>query len=81
MKEEEPFTHVGKHIVLQISMLACQATLLLLALRLHIYQSVCEYRKGHIVYLNSFSGDATTEFPSTLQMARGEVCYIWLNLK
>ncbi|CAL9014762.1 unnamed protein product, partial [Prunus brigantina] len=24
--------------------------------------------------LNAFSGDATTEFPSTLQMARGGVC-------
>lgn len=27
-----------------------------------------------MVYLNAFSGDATTEFPSALQMARGGVC-------
>lgn len=27
-----------------------------------------------MIYLNAFSGDATTEFPSTLQMARGGVC-------
>ncbi|KAG2674516.1 hypothetical protein I3843_13G125200 [Carya illinoinensis] len=26
-----------------------------------------------VVYLNAFSGDATTEFPSTLQMARGGI--------
>lgn len=26
-----------------------------------------------VVYINSFSGDATTEFPSTLQMARGGI--------
>ncbi|XP_044482430.1 DNA repair protein RAD5A isoform X2 [Mangifera indica] len=26
-----------------------------------------------VVYLNSFSGDATTEFPSTLQMSRGGI--------
>lgn len=30
-------------------------------------------KRGHIVYLNAFSGDATTEFPSTLQMARGGI--------
>ncbi|GMN56206.1 hypothetical protein TIFTF001_025324 [Ficus carica] len=34
-------------------------------------------KRGHIVYLNAFSGDATTEFPSTLQMARGGVRLIW----
>ncbi|PON53378.1 Cdk-activating kinase assembly factor [Parasponia andersonii] len=28
-------------------------------------------KRGHIVYLNAFSGDATTQFPSALQMARG----------
>ncbi|XP_021899056.1 DNA repair protein RAD5A isoform X1 [Carica papaya] len=28
-------------------------------------------KRGLVVYLNSFSGDAATEFPSTLQMARG----------
>lgn len=32
------------------------------------------YRRDHVIYLNAFSGDATTEFPSTLQMARGGVC-------
>lgn len=31
-------------------------------------------RRKLVVYLNMFSGDATTEFPSTLQMARGGVC-------
>lgn len=31
-------------------------------------------RRQLVVYLNAFSGDATTEFPSTLQMARGGVC-------
>lgn len=28
-------------------------------------------KRGLVVYLNAFSGDATMEFPSTLQMARG----------
>lgn len=32
------------------------------------------YRRDRVIYLNAFSGDATTEFPSTLQMARGGVC-------
>ena len=31
-------------------------------------------RRDLVVYLNSFSGEATIEFPSTLQMARGGVC-------
>lgn len=31
-------------------------------------------RRNLVVYLNTFSGDATIEFPSTLQMARGGVC-------
>lgn len=31
------------------------------------------YRRDRVIYLNAFSGDATTEFPSTLQMARGGV--------
>lgn len=31
-------------------------------------------RRELVVYLNVFSGDATIEFPSTLQMARGGVC-------
>ncbi|GER57094.1 DNA repair helicase rad5 [Striga asiatica] len=30
-------------------------------------------RRELVVYLNSFSGDATVEFPSTLQMARGGI--------
>ncbi|KAL5580233.1 hypothetical protein UlMin_012675 [Ulmus minor] len=30
-------------------------------------------KRGYIVYLNAFSGDATTEFPSTLRMARGGI--------
>ncbi|KAK6144272.1 hypothetical protein DH2020_021092 [Rehmannia glutinosa] len=30
-------------------------------------------RRGLVIYLNAFSGDATTEFPSTLQMARGGI--------
>lgn len=30
-------------------------------------------RRELVVYLNVFSGDATVEFPSTLQMARGGV--------
>ncbi|KAL3530434.1 hypothetical protein ACH5RR_009756 [Cinchona calisaya] len=29
--------------------------------------------RGLVMYLNAFSGDATTEFPSTLQMARGGI--------
>ncbi|KAK4492241.1 hypothetical protein RD792_003042 [Penstemon davidsonii] len=29
--------------------------------------------EGVVLYLNAFSGDATTEFPSTLQMARGGI--------
>lgn len=32
------------------------------------------FRRELVVYLNAFSGDATTEFPSTLEMARGGVC-------
>ncbi|XP_010243457.1 PREDICTED: putative SWI/SNF-related matrix-associated actin-dependent regulator of chromatin subfamily A member 3-like 2 isoform X2 [Nelumbo nucifera] len=30
-------------------------------------------RREFVVYLNAFSGDATTEFPSTLHMARGGI--------
>lgn len=30
-------------------------------------------KRGLVIYLNAFSGDATTEFPSTLQMARGGI--------
>ncbi|KAE9463407.1 hypothetical protein C3L33_04686, partial [Rhododendron williamsianum] len=30
-------------------------------------------KRGLVVYLNAFSGDATMEFPSTLQMARGGI--------
>ncbi|KAA8550241.1 hypothetical protein F0562_001925 [Nyssa sinensis] len=30
-------------------------------------------KRDLVVYLNAFSGDATTEFPSTLQMARGGI--------
>ncbi|XP_074312449.1 DNA repair protein RAD5A [Silene latifolia] len=30
-------------------------------------------KRDLVVYLNSFSGEATTEFPSTLQMARGGI--------
>uniref|UniRef100_A0A803QKU8 Uncharacterized protein n=1 Tax=Cannabis sativa TaxID=3483 RepID=A0A803QKU8_CANSA len=30
-------------------------------------------KRGQVVYLNAFSGDATTQFPSTLQMARGGI--------
>ncbi|KAK1310831.1 hypothetical protein QJS10_CPA08g00521 [Acorus calamus] len=30
-------------------------------------------KRGLVVYLNVFSGDATTEFPSTLEMARGGI--------
>ncbi|CAI9105535.1 OLC1v1004474C1 [Oldenlandia corymbosa var. corymbosa] len=29
--------------------------------------------RGLVIYLNAFSGDATVEFPSTLQMARGGI--------
>ncbi|KAL6577425.1 DNA repair protein rad5a [Orobanche minor] len=29
--------------------------------------------RGLVIYVNAFSGDATTEFPSTLQMARGGI--------
>ncbi|KAG8371209.1 hypothetical protein BUALT_Bualt13G0063500 [Buddleja alternifolia] len=29
--------------------------------------------RGLVIYINSFSGDATTDFPSTLQMARGGI--------
>ncbi|GFP98032.1 putative swi/snf-related matrix-associated actin-dependent regulator of chromatin subfamily a member 3-like 2 [Phtheirospermum japonicum] len=32
-----------------------------------------EDRRGLVIYVNSFSGEATTEFPSTLQMARGGI--------
>lgn len=39
---------------------------------INFYLLVC--RRGLVIYLNAFSGDATTEFPSTLQMARGGVC-------
>lgn len=42
--------------------------------RLHVNLAVCISRRELVVYLNAFSGDATTEFPSTLQMARGGVC-------
>lgn len=31
-------------------------------------------RRGLVIYVNAFSGDATVEFPSMLQMARGGVC-------
>ncbi|KAL1544086.1 DNA repair protein rad5a [Salvia divinorum] len=30
-------------------------------------------RRGLVIYINAFSGDATVEFPSTLQMARGGI--------
>ncbi|XP_073302156.1 DNA repair protein RAD5A isoform X1 [Primulina huaijiensis] len=30
-------------------------------------------KRGMVIYLNAFSGDAATEFPSTLQMARGGI--------
>ncbi|KAJ6817439.1 putative SWI/SNF-related matrix-associated actin-dependent regulator of chromatin subfamily A member 3-like 2 [Iris pallida] len=30
-------------------------------------------KRDHVIYLNAFSGDATTGFPSTLQMARGGI--------
>lgn len=30
-------------------------------------------KRGLVIYLNAFSGDATIEFPSTLQMARGGI--------
>ncbi|CAB4305749.1 unnamed protein product [Prunus armeniaca] len=30
-------------------------------------------KRDRVIYLNAFSGDATTEFPSTLQMARGGI--------
>ncbi|KAI3461336.1 hypothetical protein Pfo_017999 [Paulownia fortunei] len=30
-------------------------------------------RRGLVIYLNAFSGDATTEFPSMLQVARGGI--------
>nr|GLL43163.1 putative DNA repair protein [Ipomoea trifida] len=30
-------------------------------------------KRDLVIYLNAFSGDATTEFPSTLQMARGGI--------
>ncbi|KAL6575778.1 hypothetical protein OROHE_000759 [Orobanche hederae] len=30
-------------------------------------------RRGLVIYVNAFSGDATTEFPSILQMARGGI--------
>ncbi|ONI19828.1 hypothetical protein PRUPE_3G300100 [Prunus persica] len=30
-------------------------------------------KRDCVIYLNAFSGDATTEFPSTLQMARGGI--------
>lgn len=43
-----------------------------------IYRGFYDYRRGYIVYLNAFSGDATTEFPSTLQMARGGVCLSYM---
>ncbi|PIN02547.1 Helicase-like transcription factor HLTF/DNA helicase RAD5, DEAD-box superfamily [Handroanthus impetiginosus] len=32
-----------------------------------------EDERGLVIYLNAFSGDATTEFPSMLQMARGGI--------
>lgn len=42
-----------------------------------IYFTFCtlniHFRRELVVYLNAFSGDATTEFPSTLEMARGGV--------
>lgn len=34
---------------------------------------VHDSRRELVVYLNAFSGEATIEFPSTLQMARGGV--------
>jgi hypothetical protein len=34
------------------------------------------FRRELVVYLNAFSGEATTEFPSTLEMARGGVCFL-----
>lgn len=33
-------------------------------------------RRELVIYLNAFSGEATIEFPSTLQMARGGVCFL-----
>lgn len=34
------------------------------------------FRRELVVYLNAFSGEATTEFPSTLQIARGGVRFL-----
>jgi len=33
-------------------------------------------RRELVIYLNAFSGEASIEFPSTLQMARGGVCFL-----
>lgn len=43
---------------------------------------VVVFRRELTLYLNAFSGDATVEFPSTLQMARGGVSlnYVVSNL-
>lgn len=79
MRQEQPFTPVGTRIALQTSMWDEHNFLcFMLALSLEPHTGVCVHRRELVIYLNAFTGDATTEFPSTLKMARGGVCVIYI---
>lgn len=78
MRQQQPFIHVGRHI-------AWLTSIPVVILR-YIYMDktmngsdvvvlvLC--RRELVIYLNAFSGEATIEFPSTLQMARGGVRFL-----
>ncbi|RVW54344.1 DNA repair protein RAD5A [Vitis vinifera] len=73
-EQEQPFTPVGTRIALQTSMWDEHNFLcFMLALSLEPHTGVCVHRRELVIYLNAFTGDATTEFPSTLKMARGGI--------
>lgn len=79
MRLQQPFIHVGRHIAWLTSMY-------LWLFDTHSKKKpmngsdqvvvLVPFRRELVVYLNAFSGEATTEFPSTLQMARGGVCFL-----
>lgn len=76
MRQQQLFIHVGMHIGLQTSKrilnILCMSSFKLFGKLTAIVVS----RRELVVYVNSFSGDATVELPSTLQMARGGVCIL-----
>lgn len=75
MRLQQLCTHVGMLIGLPTGMFSCK---LISILPFMLFDFNCQLdlfacRRGLVIYINAFSGDATVEFPSTLQMARGGV--------